>query len=456
MAKQTVSKQKIFLLAGDILLLLAAFTFASYLRLQLSLVSYLISWPTLLAFLALLLGFLAVFYILDLYNPIRCYNKFQTFYLVTGALFLLSLYSMMLFYVIPFGIGRGIFLIAILVMWPLLIFWRYVYMLLFRLAIPFRNLVIVGNDIRNDELSGLLREDPQFRILGTIHKDQKRAYASGLPYLGDRDKLQNTIKEQTVHDIVVTAQLYGEETLEKLLLECKLQGINVYDFLTFYEITTGKIHISHIKPYWLLTSDGFNKLGSKFYVRSKRTLDILIAAILIVLTLPLALLIGLGIIVTSKGPILFVQTRMGENQKSFRLIKFRTMIKNAESGAPQWAEHDDSRITLLGRLLRKTRLDELPQMLNILRGEMSLIGPRPEREYFIKELVNSIPFYGLRFTVKPGLTGWAQVNYSYGSSEKDALEKLKYDLYYIKNMSLALDFKIFLKTFTAVLFGFGR
>ncbi len=456
MAKQAISKQKIFLLGGDLLLIFLAFSLATYLRLQLSIFSYLATLPTLLAFSVLLAGFLMIFYILDLYNPRRCYNKFQVLYLVTGALLLVSLLSMMLFYIVPFSLGRGIYLISVLIMWPLLIIWRFGYLVLFKLTIPFRNLLIAGNDALNDELNELLQENPQFKILGTIHKDETKQYISDLNYLGDRAALLKATAKYQIQDIIVTAQLFGEESLEKALLSSKMQGINVYDFLTFYEVTTGKIHISHIRPYWLLTSDGFNKLGSKFYVRSKRAFDLVIAAVLLILVLPLALLISLGIKLTSKGPVLFIQTRLGENQKPFRLIKFRTMIKNAETGIPQWAEPDDERITFLGRILRKARLDELPQMLNILRGDMSLIGPRPEREYFIKDLLANIPFYSLRFTVKPGVTGWAQVNYSYGSSEQDAVEKLKYDLFYIKNMSPALDFKIFLKTVTTILFGFGR
>jgi lipopolysaccharide/colanic/teichoic acid biosynthesis glycosyltransferase len=170
----------------------------------------------------------------------------------------------------------------------------------------------------------------------------------------------------------------------------------------------------------------------------------------------LGVIVSLGIKLNSKGPVFYVQERVGEDHKLFRLFKFRTMVVDAEKGEPKWAEENDPRVTKVGKILRKVRLDEWPQLLNVIRGEMSLVGPRPEREYFIRKLEETIPFYSMRFSVKPGLTGWAQVNYPYGSSVEDALEKLQYDLYYIKNMSLLLDFRILLKTARTVLFWRGR
>ena len=185
-------------------------------------------------------------------------------------------------------------------------------------------------------------------------------------------------------------------------------------------------------------------------------LDVLISLILFLCFLPVGLMVSLLIKVSSKGPVFFKQDRIGEQETPFRLIKFRTMKVGAERGEPKWADKNDSRITGVRKLLRISRLDEFPQLINVIKGEMSLTEPRSEREYFIKKLTKKIPFYSLRFSVKPGLTGWAQVNYCYGSSVDDALEKLRYDLYYIKNMSLFLDLRIFLKTVRLISFGMER
>jgi exopolysaccharide biosynthesis polyprenyl glycosylphosphotransferase len=187
----------------------------------------------------------------------------------------------------------------------------------------------------------------------------------------------------------------------------------------------------------------------------KRAFDLLVSALILLFSLPLIIIISLLIPLTSKGPIFFTQERLGARKKPFRIIKFRTMVQNAEANGPQWAHYDDERVTAIGKLLRRTRIDELPQFINVFLGDMSLIGPRPERAFFVDRLSERIPFYSLRFFVKPGITGWAQVNFRYGSDENDALEKLRYELFYIKNQSFFLDFRILLKTVRVVLTGLG-
>jgi exopolysaccharide biosynthesis polyprenyl glycosylphosphotransferase len=213
--------------------------------------------------------------------------------------------------------------------------------------------------------------------------------------------------------------------------------------------------IKLLEDEWFLICPGFEKVGDGFYSKVKRIVDVAISTILLIITSPLFLIIPIIIKISSRGPIFYVQERSGLDEKRFKLIKFRTMVNNAEENGPQWASENDPRVTRVGKILRKLRLDELPQLINVLKGDMSLIGPRPERDNFIRELKTKIRYYSLRFYVKPGITGWAQINYRYGASLEDAIEKLAYDLYYIKNMSLLLDISIILKTIRVVLLGHG-
>jgi sugar transferase (PEP-CTERM system associated) len=235
-------------------------------------------------------------------------------------------------------------------------------------------------------------------------------------------------------------------------------GVNVLDMVTFFERRAGKIRLDMLNPSWLYLSDGF-QIGTGAIRRFlKRAMDISAVALLLPLALPLIVLISLAILIESRGrgPILYKQTRVKQDGLLFEIYKFRSMVTDAEKdGVARWASKNDSRITRVGSVLRIGRLDELPQLFNVLIGDMSFIGPRPERPEFIKELAASIPYYEERHRVKPGLTGWAQISYSYGDTEKDAIEKLQYDLYYVKNYSVLLDMLILLQTAEVVLLGKG-
>jgi sugar transferase (PEP-CTERM system associated) len=219
---------------------------------------------------------------------------------------------------------------------------------------------------------------------------------------------------------------------------------------TIYEQYTGKIAVENLRPSWLIFSEGFRK--SRLHQVAKRLMDVALSGIGLILALPLMILVAIAVKVTSRGPILYRQQRVGQHGRVFSVYKFRSMGEDAEkeTGAV-WAVKNDKRITPVGRFIRQTRLDEIPQLWNVLRGQMSLVGPRPERPEFVADLTRQIPFYGQRHTVRPGLTGWAQVRYTYGASLEDALEKLQYDLFYIKNMSVALDLFIIAKTIKTVL-----
>jgi sugar transferase (PEP-CTERM system associated) len=234
------------------------------------------------------------------------------------------------------------------------------------------------------------------------------------------------------------------------ILTCKLNGIDIFDAPTFYELSTGKLLIEHITPEWFIFSQGFYLSLLRRYV--KRGADILICLMVLPFLIPLLPVMALIIKLDSPGPVFFRQLRVGENERLFNLYKLRTMINNAEvkTGAV-WAQDDDPRITRIGNFLRRCRLDEFPQLFNVLRGDMSIVGPRPERPEFIEQLKEIIPYYSERHLIKPGVTGWAQVNYPYGSSVEDAIEKLRYDLYYLKNFSIQLDLMIVLETVKVVI-----
>jgi sugar transferase (PEP-CTERM system associated) len=240
------------------------------------------------------------------------------------------------------------------------------------------------------------------------------------------------------------------------LLDARLAGIDVLDLSEFLERETGKIRVDLLKPGWLVFSPGFRT--GRFRSFAKRVLDVLASLSLIVLTTPLILVVAIAIKLEDglAAPLLYLQTRVGRGGRPFRVMKFRSMSADAEAdGKARWATVNDKRVTAIGRIMRQYRIDEIPQLFNILRGEMSLVGPRPERPEFVEELQQTIPFYSVRHTVKPGLTGWAQLKYTYGATEEDALEKLQYELYYLKNHSLVLDLLIILQTVEVVLWGKG-
>jgi len=238
------------------------------------------------------------------------------------------------------------------------------------------------------------------------------------------------------------------------LLECKLQGISIVDLPTFFERETGYVQLNSLSASWMIFSEGFSKTGFRRLL--KRAFDICVSCAMLVATLPIILLAALAIWRESGRPILYRQTRVGEAGKVFEILKFRSMRIDAEKdGIARWAQKDDDRITRVGKFVRLTRIDELPQLLNVLRGDMSFVGPRPERPPFVHDLSRKVPFYGSRHSVRPGITGWAQVRYPYGASLDDAVQKLQFDLYYVKNHSLFLDLVILLQTAHVVLFGKG-
>ena len=239
------------------------------------------------------------------------------------------------------------------------------------------------------------------------------------------------------------------------LLDCRLAGVRVLDLSSYFETALGQVRLDYLRASCLIFDEGFRH--GMLRSTAKRATDICASVLLLVLCAPLMLVAALLIVLESGFPVLYRQERVGQAGKVFRIIKFRSMRVDAEGdGTPRWAASDDARVTRVGKIIRKLRIDELPQLVNVLKGEMSLVGPRPERPYFVEQLQRAIPFYAARHGVKPGITGWAQVRFRYGASIDDAGKKLQYDLYYVKNHSLLLDFIVLVETIGIVLLGKGR
>jgi sugar transferase (PEP-CTERM system associated) len=273
--------------------------------------------------------------------------------------------------------------------------------------------------------------------------------------LGNGQTLTDLVRATGVDEIVVAlSERRGGSMPMRELLDCKLSGVRVTDIATYFEQTAGQIRLDAVSAGWLIFGDGFNQGFLRTTV--KRLFDIVCALGLLLLALPVMLIAALAIRLESPGPILYRQERVGLEGKPFNVVKFRSMRSDAEKdGVPRWATAGDCRVTRVGKVIRKLRIDELPQLLSVLFGHMSLVGPRPERPYFVDKLTQEIPFYAVRHSVKPGVTGWAQVSYQYGSSQEDTINKLQYDLYYVKNHSLFLDLVILFETVGVVLTGKG-
>ncbi len=267
--------------------------------------------------------------------------------------------------------------------------------------------------------------------------------------------IQDIIQKHEINQIIVAVkeQRGGSVPMDQLL-SARIQGIPVLDMAAFYEQTTGEVPVDSLKASWLVYGQGFSQSRTRIII--KRLFDILSSSTLLLLASPIMLITMLAIKLESEGPVIYRQERVGLGGKGFMCLKFRSMRTDAEKdGVAVWAKKNDSRVTRVGAFIRKTRIDELPQILSVLKGEMSMVGPRPERPTFVEQLKQEIPFYDIRHSVKPGVTGWAQVKYSYGASLEDALHKHQYDLYYVKNNSLFLDLLILFETVSVVIFREG-
>jgi len=358
-------------------------------------------------------------------------------------------------------IGKWIFNVSIFFVIMFIVIWRMAYMQILNRGLFDQKIILLGSGELAKKIAQEIdgKKDCGYQVAALIGDEKKR----DLQLVIDPD----TNCKSAYGDLCIQAKALGVDKVivaikerrsgfpTRQLLDCRVDGIDVIEGSTFYEMLTGKFMVDQINPSWLIFSEGFRKSWSKRVL--KRTIDIFFSLFMLILLAPILILVAILIKLDSKGPVFFSQERVGENRRLFIVHKFRSMVQNAEmESGPVWAEADDCRVTRVGKYIRKLRIDEFPQLFNVIKGEMSFVGPRPEREFFVEELEAAIPYYGERFSVKPGITGWAQVCYPYGASIEDAKEKLNYDLFYIKNMSILMDLMVIMKTVKTVLFGEGR
>ena len=461
----SLRKQKYAVALGDI----AVFTMAIIL-------SYLIrtyinnQYPVIQTVLSRLSGWQALvvishifmLYLFDLYDSNRIENPTRNLLIMVTSVFAAGfLISGIFFFVPKYVFGRQVLLIHLVVGCLFIYLWRLTAArTLMRSSAPERIALVGDTEIVNEFAADLPHFSRSgFEITGVCVLDPKTPLTSTFPETVTFFDGISAMLEECEFDALVFDSAKGvfsdEET--RRILQLRFTGKAVYDLPTLYENLTGKVPLAYIDGRWLMGSNGLLGRPDITYVKVKRVIDYVVSFLLLLAGAPVCFVVALAVKTESKGSAFFIQERIGLNRRPFRCYKFRTMIEDAESeSGPVWAGENDPRITKLGNILRKTRLDELPQLYNVLKGEMSFVGPRPIRKHFAEQLDRQIPFYGLRFAVKPGLTGWAQVNCDYGGTFEGQLEKFQHDLFYIRNMSLFLDLITMFKTIKTVVDRTGR
>jgi len=363
-------------------------------------------------------------------------------------------------YLVPgLYIGRGALLLAMAMAFGGVVVVRVLFDTLVKEDVFRRRVVVYGAGKRARSISGLRRRSDRrgFNVVGYIPAEGDDLFA-GVPreaYIQDHESLLGWCRNHRVDEIVVAMDDRRRRFPMDQLLECRLEGIEIVDLVSFLERETGKVRLDILNPSWMIFSEGFRQ--GRVHGALERGADIAVSVVLLVAASPLMLITALAIKLTEGpcAPVFYRQMRVGQYGKPFKLMKFRSMRQDAERDGAQWAQKNDSRVTRIGAIIRATRIDELPQVLNVLRGEMSFVGPRPERPEFVDQLNERIPYYRERHSIKPGITGWAQLCYPYGSSEQDAIEKLQYDLFYVKNHSLLFYLAILVQTVEVILWRKG-
>ena len=361
-----------------------------------------------------------------------------------------------LYYFLPVTvIPTRIFWTGFLVVYTAILIWRSCYYYTLKRRLFVQSILIVGTGRLANDIARVIegRYDSPYRIFAFVGSEKPDYNPRRVDVYKNLELLRGRLFENKVDRIIVALDDRRGITPIELLLNFKLQGIAVEQGISFYERLTGKIPVEKVDPSWIIFSDGFTI--DRVQAFGKRCFDFGFSLFILVLTWPIFIISALIIKLDTPGTIFYSHERVGKGRKTFKILKFRSMVQDAEENGAVWAETNDSRTTRFGRFIRKTRIDELPQLLNVIRGEMSIIGPRPERPVFVESLKKIIPYYDIRHDVRPGITGWAQVCYPYGASEEDALHKLEYDLYYMKHMSASFDVLVIFKTVKIVLFARG-
>jgi len=385
---------------------------------------------------------------LDLYDTARLNTKGELYFRLLMVPGVLAFILAGIAFVRPnYMLGRNSAEIGLLILTFALLGWRFGFAWLVQLPILVERIYVLGTGARALRLVQGLRQNPEIgveivswtgKMEGEVTRDSVAAH------------LMEVVQKQKIHRVIVAMPDRRATVPMRELLDLRMRGVKIEEATTWLEKMSGKIEVEHLYPSWMVFGEGFRRSASFIMVR--RVISIVISLIGLIVTLPLIPLIVLAIRLDSKGPIFYTQARVGKGGRIFKVVKFRTMRQDAEAASgPKWAGNNDPRVTRVGKFLRSARLDEIPQLWCVLKGDMAFVGPRPERPEFIALLAKEIPYYGMRHMVRPGITGWAQVKYKYGSTVQDAREKLKYDLFYIKNASIGLDLMIMFLTVKTVL-----
>lgn len=393
-------------------------------------------------------------YIFDLYNVERVFRSWETTFRSAIAVTLGTLLAVCVFYAVPLGpYGRGVMVIEASLAWYFLNLWRWSYGIVFQKTGPKVPTLILGAGFCGRTICRLLKSPlSPYEVKGFLDDNLDEVDTERYPaIMGRSDQLLKVAAGTGAHTVILAIPKNRSVRLIRTILDARLKGIDVRDMADVYEALTGRIPVRGIADQWLLFAEGFYLLRADFAQKLKRLIDFLASGIILFFMSPVIALAVIAIKLDSPGPVFYTQQRVGKDRQVFTIYKFRSMESGSEKAGARWAAEKDPRVTRVGKLLRLTHIDELPQIWNIFKGDMSLVGPRPERPEFVDTLEDALPYYYVRHTVKPGLTGWAQINYRYGASVEDAHIKLEYDLYYVKNMSVFLDLKILLRTVGVVL-----
>jgi len=420
------------------------------------------SWPTsVLHGIAMAVIVATAFYYSDLYAIDQTLSIHELLHRFVAGLGVACIVIGIISYPIP-NFGKSIYISEMIVMGMSLGLWRLGFMRVIQQAGIRAKVLIVGTRTIGrmvaEEL--YLKKTLGMDVVGFVGENAGQMTLS----YGNPKKVQipifaplslsDLIASNDVNRILLAGAGHFPQSYNKELVAVRTMGVPIEDCHSFYERLASKIAITDLPPEWIALSEGFRR--DRLILAAKRVIDVLVAFLGLILSAPLALVTAIAIKSESSGPVFYRQERVGQNEKRFTLFKFRSMAEGAEDQmGPVWAAENDPRVTSVGAIIRKLRIDEIPQMINVLKGEMSFVGPRPERPYFVEQLKQTIPYYDLRHSVKPGITGWAQISYQYGDSERDAIEKLQYDLYYIKHMSPVFDLQIIFESIKVILFGWG-
>jgi exopolysaccharide biosynthesis polyprenyl glycosylphosphotransferase len=464
----TVRRELIFTLLIDIITLNLAWSIYYIFRIRSGWMTYPVEPDFIIPMIAVEIFWLIVFFFFGLYRPWYAKSRFDEFATIFKATTFGVLFLFFAIFIDDGGTGSPLkSRLLILLYWILMLifvgsgrFLMHTFQRRLLMAgIGLRNTLIVGWSDKARELFKSVKNSPAlgYKIIGIVPvtNGENDSEYDGIPIKGNIEDLPKFVDESNVREILIALDSSEHDNLLRIIATCNTRAVGLKIIPDLYDIISGQARTNQIYGFPLI--EIMPEIMQPWERAVKRTLDILFSAIVLLLGLPIWILVAIAVKLDTKGPVFYTQDRVGKDEKHFPIIKFRTMFTNAETeSGPVWANKQDPRVTRIGKILRKLRIDEIPQLINVLDGNMSLVGPRPERPFFVEQLSKEIPLYKRRLKVRPGITGWAQVKHKYDENIEDVKKKVQYDLFYIENMSLRMDFKILLNTITVVLLGKGH